>query len=160
MIINSYIFGTGTGNLYTTANAANPDNEVDATTGFSQMTTVSFATSSSSPQHGTWHVEMTSTGSSPAVCRGLIALDVENGETYEIKLYAKEITGSSFELHLVSSDGWTSSDGGQSTTTSWVEYTLTGTTTSTTPSIRLFGTSSTNNGDKLGIDNIRVTKTS
>lgn len=159
-IINSYSYaGGGVSNYYTTANAANPDSEVNATTGTSSMTTVTWASSATSPQNGSYMLEMTSGGASPGVCRGLIEITgLTIGVTYTVTAYVKEITGLSWEIYLNSADGWLATAAQNITANGvWVEYSLSAEADATTAYIRLYGTSSANNGDKMGIDNIRVT---
>ncbi len=147
------------GAIYDGQNAADPVTEVNGTNDFSSLTTVSFASSSSSPQNGTWSIQMTHTGGTNSECRGLAALSLENGSTYEVKVYIKEVTGLNWSVYLSTSDGWTTTDSSSiSADGVWVEYTLSSTTNSTTPSIRFYGSSSSDGGDVLGIDNIIITK--
>jgi len=146
--------------IYTFANAANPT-ETNATTGFTNEINVSHTsvTSSPTPQDGTYCILQTNTGANNTSSRGATSFTTDGSSTYEIKVYLQEVTGTNWTVALFSGDGWAVSDTQNVTAVgTWVEYTLTAVSTTTTGSIRFSGSSSSDNGDKIAIDNIRVTK--
>jgi hypothetical protein len=146
-------------NLYVLANAANPNSEVNATTGTVADTNTTWAsiTSSPTPQNGSYALQMTRP--SAAVSRGLIFLSgLEIGKTYSISLWAQRISGN-WNIDLKDWRGWAVTDSNFLTTqlNSWYNLILTGEATAVNPEIEFYcGTTSIGNG--LTVDNIVITE--
>ena len=148
-------------NYYNTANAANSDNEVDAITGTSNITLVSWSSvaTSPAPQNGARSLKMTHTGGTNQYCIGDIAITgLTIGETYDVKLYLNEVVGVNWEVYLYDYKGWVSTSAYTPITSvgTWTEYILTGQAAENTAYITLYGTAAADNGDSVAADNIRV----
>tara|TARA_R110002167_G_scaffold81296_3_gene222687 strand:+ start:5416 stop:5955 length:540 start_codon:yes stop_codon:yes gene_type:complete len=161
MLIDIYkVDESGASPIYTLANAANPT-ETNATTGFTNEINVSHSsvTSSPTPQDGTYCILQTNTGADNTSSRGATSFATDGSSTYEVKVYLQEVIGTNWTVSLFAADGWAVSDTQNVTAVgTWVEYTLTAVSNDTTGSIRFSGSSSSDNGNQIAIDNIRVTK--
>lgn len=154
-------------NLYTLANAANPDNEVDATTGV-VVTANWTATSVSSlptPQNGTYCLVWTHGGPDNTLYNSGITLSgIEIGETYEVTFYVNRYVGGNFTVGLNSTYGWGVSDlvtvnsTFAPTLNVWHEVIVSATATSTTPRLSISSNSNADTGNKLAVDNIVIRK--
>ena len=156
VVIDSYRFEIGA--IYDGQNAADPVTEVNGTANFTAGTNTSFSSTSTSPQDGTYRIEMLHTGSANESCEGFANLVLENGSTYQVDIYINEVTGANWSVVLDTSHGWTVTDNQNTPSGGWQLMTLTATTNTTTPKIRFAGTTSSDGGDILGIDNIVITK--
>lgn len=155
----------GPENLYTLANAANPD-EVNATTGIVAQADVTLISSSSSPQNGSYTLDAVNTTTGAAKnFRIEVPSDIlEEGKTYEIKLYAhqdNQPTGNGWGLELPSWGYWES--GGTKISmiskSGWTEYTLIGTASAPTNPTRFIlvqNLSDTPIGTHVYVDNVRI----
>lgn len=156
----------GPTNYYTLANAANPDSEVNATTGVNAVANWTATSVSTTPTayNGTYSLKFTHGG--PDNTGYISRLDMSgftNGATYEVRIWANRVSGGNFRLELSEFFGWTTTVQSVLITTSitantWYEYVLTGTTNSTTPSIRIVAASNADTGNALAIDNITITE--
>ena len=156
--------GGGITNLYTFANAANPDSEVNATTGFTVGTNSPTITSTTtSPHHGTYRLELTA-GTIGANSNGTFSFSnaiLPPSTAVTVKIWAYEEAGTSkWNIELPSWGGWASTIAVTTiSTTVWTEYTLSGTTTGSaaTRYILIQSDSDTPTGRKIFFDDITVT---
>lgn len=80
-------------------------------------------------------------------------------DTYQVKIYANEISGVNWTLNLNNADGWEVTDSQSiSSIGTWTEYTFQGKATSANPKIRVLNGSAGVPGHNIGLDNIRITK--
>lgn len=156
----------GPTNLYTLANAANPDNEVDATTGASGVTNWT-VTSVSSPtaQNGTYALLWTHSGPDNTSYIGLITLSgLTIGNTYKIGLWANKLhsaTTYGYNEVYVYTDDWDSihvfvSTGPETVSDTWSYYEITAVPNKTNPTIRVSSSSNADAGNEVMIDNISI----
>lgn len=149
-------------NLYTLANAANPDNEVDAVTGTDNQGgdyTITSVESSPSPQCGSSVLLFNcnvATGTSPDAYIELSGLSI--GVSYSVTFYAWEPVGTNHQIKLdnESGRGWLVEDSENLTSTP-TEYTLTGEVDELPAKIRITRTTAGVLNDQAAIDCIVIT---
>jgi hypothetical protein len=155
-------------NYYTLANAANPNSEVNATTGITDVPnfTVSSVSSLPTADNGTYCLKFTRSGVDNTSYDCLITLSgLTIGSTYKIDCRMNRYNGGNWQIKLDNSRGWVSDLSGllittvtNPTTNVWFDYTITGVANSATPVIRVAAQSNSDIGNALAIDNIIITQ--
>lgn len=139
-------------NLYTQANAANPDNEANATTGWTGAATITSSTTN--PQNGTYALLVTSTGTGRDA-RYTFTATV--GTVYTITIRARR--GATFNNPAFAN--WTGFSGFATTaigSQTWTQYNWTLTATGTNPVIVAYAAPiGAAAGPEIYIDNITIT---
>jgi chitodextrinase len=139
-------------NLYTLANAANIANEVNATTGWSGPAALASVTDN--PHDGTWSIRITTQSNGNRAAS--FNFDAVSGTTYNITIWGRRGTSNSNSAFK----DWVNLTGFTETaisTTTWQLYSFTVTATSTTPTIRVYGSTSGPSGRTAFIDGITIT---
>lgn len=159
----SYTQGSTAAPEYFTANAATPSpGEVNGTAGFTQTgTNYNITSVSSDVQDGTYAIDATLNADNDSVYKIILSLTgLTNGGNYTVTFYGKRnATGSvNCQMRLASTGGWTTSETTSFFTTSYVQYSETATTNSTTPEIEFYTTSNGDTGEGFKIDNIVITE--
>lgn len=136
--------------------AANPnDTETNSVGSWEEVGDVSVISESVDAYAGTYHLTIESTGSGTTSDRAEWAFIAEDGEDYEISIWAKEAVGSDARLQFFEGLDWSSS----LLTNTWTEYKQTVTASSTLVKLRVYPqTGSGSSGDKVYIDNISIKK--
>ena len=153
-------------NLYTLLNSANPDNEVDATTGITGVTNWIPVSVSTNPdaQNGLYSIKFQN-GSVGAKQAHLGLTDLEIGKTYKIGMWVYKLstTGDGpMTISLEASQGWdtyvlVANVNSSLTQGVWTYYEVTSSiTTSINPSISFSVGSSSNTNAAMAIDNITI----
>src|SRR5690606_23870517 len=135
-------------NLYTLANSANPDNEVDAITGISGVTnwTPVSVSSSPTPQNGDYCIKLVHGEGASAEKHSNITLSgLEIGKEYKIGIWVYKVstTGDGpMTIDIPVSGGWETSKTLAAINSGvaqgvWTYFEATGEATSTTPVIRV-----------------------
>lgn len=138
-------------NLYTQQNAANIQNEANATTGWTGPATIASVTGNA--QNGTYSLRLTTTYAGRYSQYSFTAVV---GIVYNISIWARKGTNNAntaFE-NWVGFQNFTTT---QVTSTSWLEYTFTLTATSTNPQIRVTASQNGPSGRQGYIDAITIT---
>ena len=146
-------------NLYTLANAANPDNEVNAITGTSGNGTWTSVATTPTPQNGARALKWTaSSGGQVTNLATLTSMPV--GVELTIKMYVYVPSGQgTCQIYLLASDGWVSETVVSiSTFNTWHEITLVGITDASTLIIKPYLSSGGASGQWMAFDNIRITQ--
>ena len=154
-------------NLYTLANAANPENEADATTGWADhygSPTVSSTSSGATPTNGSYYLRFEHDAVDNILNYYRYELTgVEMGDDITVTLDVNRIarpsnSGNAFIIIRSSSGSTLDTTGNLETSPGWEPKTLTATTTTSTTYIEVNFGSTTDTGDVVGVDNIRVIK--
>jgi hypothetical protein len=155
-------------NFYTLANAANPNSEVNATTGVSPDANFGVTSVSTTPTayNGTNSLKFIRSGTNGVSYNSYIVLSgLTIGATYEVKVWINRVQGDSFALSYPDWFGWTTSqtsatiNSGSVPLDTWTEYTFTGLVpTQTDPAIVVASYTNTLVGDAIAIDNIIITE--
>lgn len=156
------VHSEGPANLYTLANAANPDSEVNATTGAgnNSRTTWSSVATTPSPQNGTHSLKLTYTGGTVTGYGFITFAGLEIGKTYKISFYVYEgASTSGGQVYLNATSGWSANVAtGGIPTGVWTHYELTSIAATTTPSMYCYIDDQAVNGDYIAIDNVIITE--
>jgi len=145
--------------LYDFNNAATPaPNEVNGVVGWTVGVLTSVSSTSTDPFEGSFRIEMLHTGGTDEFSSLFAELNLENGATYQIDVHTQELVSTNFQVSLRTDAGWTVADTKNTPSGGWQLITVTATTNTTTPRLRFSTTASGDGGDKLGIDNIVITK--
>lgn len=153
IIIDSYKFGDACGVGFFEDNAVTDgDCEVNGTAGFTDNSGGDISISSISETEGTssFSIRLTmnaSTGASEIVSLALTGLDP--AATYNIVARAKRTgTGTNWRMRIEAADGWDASDtSGIVNTSTFADYTITGSPSGTTATIELFTTTFNTSGN-------------
>jgi hypothetical protein len=150
---------TPTSSLYSIANAAAPGNQeaqnVDSWT-YTPNNTISV---SNDAYDGDYSISIKNTGGAFSTRREYDFTGVD-GQDYEIKIWAKKISGAN--VRFAAWTGFTSSPSTSISSTSWTEYTFNLTASGTAQKIRVYPSSDSGTaaiGDEVLIDNITIIAT-
>lgn len=155
--IDNY-YSTYVNELFTTSAAAIGALESNDTAGWSTAGQINITSESSpdTPQDGSYYIAVEGTDSGGTGDRAQFNVTIENGETYEIKIKAREAVGSDGRIQLFAGvSGWSTVQ----LTSTWTEYVQTVTATSTTMTMRFYPNNGSGSiGDTIHIDSISVIK--
>ena len=151
--------GAGPTNIYSGNDALNDENEAASLPTISADANMSVALESVDTDLGAYAVKFTHTGGVNVATDQYIDLPgLANNTAYTVKYRFKRLSGSNnWSMQLEAGGNWSSGSAVGSHTTSYAEYTLTGTTAASgTPKFRVRGTSSADGGDSFLISMIFV----
>lgn len=154
-----------TGNIFNVADATaqcgDEANSASLWSLYGASTSMTATVNSSDVTEGSYSIQFDHTGGTNDLQTMIITFTVESGESYTVTADTKQITGSSWEMWLRADSGWSSQQGTGVTGGAgdpWASTSVTSTTNSTTASVRFGGSSTSDGGDQMLIDNIRVVK--
>jgi len=139
-------------------NAADPINEVNGIANTDDNGGVMIITSQA-PQNGSYYLRFEHNNGTDTLTDSYFTLvGVPSGVTVTVTFYVYEIVGLSWSCRLDSGHGWTASVSDSITGSggAWVLVTLIGTTNSADPEVNIRGTSTSDAGMRLGVDNVTV----
>lgn len=151
-------------NYYMLPNAANPDNEVNATTGSDNNPNWVISSVSTNPTayDGSFCLKWEHQGPDNTAYSDNLTLSLESGVEYSVSLFVNRIAGANFTIGLYDFKGWAITDsvtiGASLPVDTWTEYTFTGTTTNTAPLLAVSCTDIADTGASIAIDKIVITK--
>ncbi|WP_136465193.1 hypothetical protein [Flagellimonas onchidii] len=150
---------------YTIANAVNPNDEADSTTGFTVGANATLATSTGTVDNGTYslHVQITNTSAVNTEIKASTT-GVVNGDnvtiTYRVYRGQSGNAGNYF-ARLQTGDGWVSSDQdaiSNGDTGVWSDISLTATASQDNPDIQIMQSSTVSGVNDMYFDNLVITK--
>lgn len=148
-------------NYYTLANAANPDSEVNATTGVTVISNGSVASVSSTPtaQNGTYSIKTTVTTVGTASEFSIALSGLTIGQAYTITFYGYIVNSGNWTVGCYDYRGWQTSQTASfigNAVNTWHFKTINVTANSATPTIRISSTTAGSGTVAFAIDNIII----